>query len=135
MISNFVGFDIECIIIIIIIIITITMKVACQKLAAEQRGAFLVRYASEDSYFTISYVASNAHDKREIFHTRVVHNVRPTTILCYVVAYCLCFSKVRFYSLFYSCARRQQQNMLVAARYCNLVCSIIICCELCLFSR
>ena len=48
-------------------------EVACQKLAAEPRGTFLVRYASEDSYFTISYVALNQQGKKEIFHTRVVH--------------------------------------------------------------
>jgi hypothetical protein len=39
-------------------------EVACQKLAAEARGTFLVRYASEDSYFTISYVALNQHGKK-----------------------------------------------------------------------
>lgn len=40
-------------------------EVACQKLASENRGTFLIRYASEDSYFTISYVASNPTGKSE----------------------------------------------------------------------
>jgi hypothetical protein len=53
-------------------------EIACQKLAPEQRGTFLVRYASEDSYFTISYVALNQQNKKEIFHTRVVHNYAST---------------------------------------------------------
>lgn len=49
-------------------------EVACQKLSSEPRGTFLIRYASEDSYFTISYVASNQAGKKEIFHTRILHN-------------------------------------------------------------
>ncbi len=53
-------------------------EIACQKLASEPRGTFLVRYASEDSYFTISYVALNQQGKKEIFHTRVVHNYGST---------------------------------------------------------
>jgi len=56
-------------------------EVACQKLAAEPRGTFLVRYASEDSYFTISYVALNQQGKKEIFHTRVVHTYASTNYI------------------------------------------------------
>lgn len=49
-------------------------EVACQQLASQPRGTFLIRYASEDSYYTISYVASNAAGKKEIFHTRILHH-------------------------------------------------------------
>ena len=37
-----------------------------------------MRYASEDSYFTISYVALNAASKKELYHTRVVHHYAST---------------------------------------------------------
>lgn len=92
-------------------------EIACQKLAAEPRGTFLVRYASEDSFFTISYVALNQVGLSPPFFffffslLRIFCSAKQEGDLSHSRR-----ASLRFYALCNSHNPSRQQNLFVAER-------------------